>query len=152
MIMGMVSELERYSDCIPHYAAVKKFLEDNDLGSLEKGKHPVDSDNAYVLIQEYETKNDQDLPWEAHRNYIDLQIMLQGEECIGYAPIEQLAVMEPYNGEKDAVLFAKEGVGSRLFLKNSMFCIFFPEDGHKPGCFRKSPKNVRKAVLKIRCR
>ena len=51
---------------------------------IECKKHIL-SDNIYANVEEYTTK---DVGYfEAHRDYLDIQILLSGEEVIEYTPL-----------------------------------------------------------------
>jgi len=52
------------------------------------------------MLQQYTSKPREQAAWEAHRRYIDLQVVLQGTENIGYANISRLSQGE-YDTNKD---------------------------------------------------
>jgi YhcH/YjgK/YiaL family protein len=124
------------------------FLYQTDLYSFPLGKHPVDGDNVFMIVSEYTTKLLSDARFEAHRVYADIQLLLAGEEKIGYAPVANMRVKEDYNPEKD-ILFLS-GCGEYTTISPGVFAVFFPHDAHQPGVAIGTPQTVKKLVVKVR--
>jgi YhcH/YjgK/YiaL family protein len=102
----------------------------------------------YYLVQKYETKTESEGYFEAHRKFIDLQDIVSGKERHGYAPLSFLKQRDPYNEEKDLVIY--DGKGSFLTLDEGFFAIYFPEDGHMPNIRTGTdPEKMVKVVVKI---
>ncbi len=144
--------IDRIENSLPYYALHPKFkaafeyLGQIDIHSISVGRHEVDGDSIYALVQEYNTKLKEDGKWEAHRRYIDLQYVVQGAEGMGYANIHHLNQGE-YDASKDFLpLF---GEGSQVTLKSGCFVLLFPEDAHMPSMAIGEPAFARKIVLKI---
>ena len=98
------------------------------------------------MIQQYDTKPLEQGRWEAHRRYMDLQVVMQGIEKIGVADIEHLEQGE-YDANRDFLpLF---GQGDFLTLQAGDFVLLMPEDAHMPGMAVSSPSPVWKIVIKI---
>ena len=102
------------------------------------------------MIQEGETLPFEDGKVEAHRKYLDMQIMLEGGETVGYADIAGLKESVPYDEEKDIVFF--ENGGQPVQISRGMFYLVLPQDGHMPCRHLNGPGTYRKIVLKIRVR
>ncbi len=150
MIADAFSRLSQYLPVLPHSRELSEFLAKTDLGRLETGRHAIAGDAVYVLIQEYRTKPEQAKPWESHRRYIDLQVVLSGAEYMGWCPVSRLTPAGPYDEANDfAGHNGPPGPPDLLYVPEGHFCIFFPEDGHKPGLHTTSETPVRKAVIKI---
>ena len=122
------------------------FLKKTDLVAAEAGKYLLEDGKSYALIQEYETKDEKEVGWEAHRKYIDLQYLVRGREQIGYAPIKNMKEGE-YNPEKDFIPLS--GAGSYLQMLPGNFMLLFPWDAHKPGLSCGGKEKVKKVVVKI---
>lgn len=124
-----------------------KYLESTDLLQLEIGKHEIEGNNIFAIVSEYKTKNIEQVKWEAHKEYLDIQYVIKGKERIGYSSINEMEVMVEYNEEKD-ILFV-EGQGDFVTVNEGTFIIFAPNDVHMPGvCFEK-PLHVKKVVIKV---
>ena len=119
----------------------------NDLINLPKGKIILDKKN-YANVDEYSTKEFGE--FEAHRKYIDIQIMLKGEEIIEVTNLENCLNSRGYIEEKDIEFFENSnGKIEKIILKENDFAILWPNDAHKPQIQIESSEKVKKIVLKI---
>ncbi len=124
------------------------FLKNHDLDTMAVGKYVIDGDNVYATITENPTKDLDSTKWESHRNYIDLQSVIKGEEKIGVADITQLTVSVPYNASKDLINYSGEG---KFYVADpGTFFLFFPADAHRPNITTNGNKPDKKIVIKIR--
>lgn len=96
---------------------------------------------------EYETKSPEEVPFESHRIFWDLQIILEGEELVGYSPLENLREMSAYDPVNDIIFYFGEGQMFRL--GKGMMILLSPFDGHQPGVISAEPSQVRKIVVKL---
>jgi YhcH/YjgK/YiaL family protein len=96
------------------------------------------------------TKNEEDVRFESHRKYIDIQHVIIGAEQMSITPLsgrkEELA---PYDPAKD-VEFMTVSSTSSFEATPDKFFIFFPSDIHRPSVKIDENKNVRKVVVKVR--
>ena len=113
------------------------------------GRYGILDNQAYALIQEYSTSPSEERRWEAHRKFIDIQFVLEGNECIGYAPVDQMMGSFEYDEEKDCILGEWVKEETKLYLHSGTFAVFFPRDAHRPGCLVKESEQVRKIVVKL---
>ena len=127
--------------------AALDYLAVTDLSGLAPGRHDIDADRVFALVQRYETKPRSTGEWEAHRKFIDVQYVIEGIELMGYAPIGGLTVTRPYAEDKDFELLA--GAGDFLTARPGMFFIFHPGDAHMPCIAPAKPAPVRKIVIKV---
>lgn len=145
MITDKIERLASYIGLFPNLDIAINVLGSMNLNSLQDGRHEIKGDDIYLNLMR--TELGKGGVWEAHKEYIDLQIILEQEETIAWAPYESIRDYLPYDSMKDIVLSRDPQPGSRLQLKAGMFAIFFPEDMHQPGIGK---GNCRKAVIKIR--
>lgn len=145
MIIDNLSNAEKYTCLHKDFKLVFDFLKNNDLTKLECGKHQLRGDEVFFNLQEYKTKPTQKL--EAHKKYIDIQVVAIGEEYMGYTNIDNTSLSESYDNERD-VMFLNGNV-DKLLATNKNFLIFYPEDAHMPALAVKEPKKVKKAIFKI---
>ena len=123
------------------------FLLRTDPSSLSIGRYEMDGEALYAMVQQYTTKPEEQGSWEAHRRYMDLQVVIQGIEQIGYANINSLA-QGVYDTAKD--FLPLHGAGDFMTLQNGNFTLLLPQDAHMPGIAVDSPTPVKKIVVKIR--
>ncbi len=147
MILDCIKHIRNYKGISKHMDTAIDFLIENDLSEMNVGKYIIDGDNVYYMIQEYETKNIEDGKFEAHRKYIDIQLVLRGREFIGYAPEASLNPVSDYDAVKDKIIL--EGKEELHRLDEGMFGIYFPNDGHKPS-INDEKAMVKKVVLKVK--
>jgi YhcH/YjgK/YiaL family protein len=114
----------------------------------EDGRYEVEGDDIFYMVQRYTTKNRSDARFEAHRNYIDIQAILEGAETIGWAPTAELKVAEPY--KPDVMFLETPGGFSEIYLPAGTFAIFYPSDAHMPCYHADKPSQVTKVVVKVR--
>jgi biofilm protein TabA len=122
------------------------YLRANDLRSVSLGRHDIDGDRLFALVQEYTTRPADQCVWEAHRKYIDVQFVAFGVERMGYANIAHMREREAYDETFD-VTFFEPGV-DLVTIRAGTFAIFSPEDVHSPGHAAAEPGLVRKVVVK----
>ena len=127
-----------------HFAAAVRFLETEDLSALPVGKHEIDGENVFVLIQEY-TQQEKEPAYEAHDRYADIQVVLQGSERFGWGA----GVPGPLQGDFREVTQVKNGVA--FTLRENQMAVFLPGEAHAPGLPEKGPALCRKAVVKVLC-
>ncbi len=145
MIIDNFENAEKYFILNPDFKLVFDFIKNNDLAAMECGKYELNGNKVFFNLQEYETKHVQKL--EAHKKYIDIQVVIKGEEYMGWTNINNTNVTEQYDEEKDVMFL--EGNVSNLKADNKVFLIFYPEDAHMPALCIDEPRQVKKAIFKI---
>ena len=126
-----------------------EFLKTFNPDSLKNGRTDILGDDLYAAVSEYNSKNEADAKFEAHRKYADIQYVVSGEEKIGVERLEYPEVTTPYNEEKDIVFYNIASTNFRNADK-SRFFVFFPPDQHKPGIRISDSVPVKKLVLKVK--
>ena len=124
------------------YAAANDFL------FYEKGSHPIDGDELFVNIVEYETTTPENRFWEAHRQYLDLHFMLRGPEQIDINFIDNMEQKEFV--EKDDFLPLEGDPNSHVILNAGDFLLCYPADAHRTAVQVGAPATIKKAIFKIR--
>jgi YhcH/YjgK/YiaL family protein len=128
------------------------FLERFDLATLPDGKHPIQGEDLYALIMRVPSKSAAEARFESHRDYIDIQYLVSGDEALGVLPIGELTGPTPYDSAKDVVFYATPAAYPALRLPPGHFAVFFPPDGHQPMCHAGAPGQLHKVVVKVRVR
>lgn len=151
------AELARYPETVRRGI---EWLKTTDLAALPLGRQEIDGEAIYANVQEYETKPVEEFMVEAHRKYIDIQLVAAGRELIGVAKMsDALPVSEPYSDEKDCLFLEKSAMpflldGSdspgRIALAAGELAIFTHDDPHAPCLALDKPEKVRKIVVKCR--
>ena len=146
MIIDRIENAHLYYSVHHRFQQAFEYVSQLDVNTITDGRHEIDGDNMYALVQGYNTKLKEQGFWESHRRYIDLQYVVQGAEGMGYANIHHLQQGE-YDAKKDFLpLF---GEGDLVTLKSGSFVLLLPEDAHMPGMAVGESAPVRKIVIKI---
>ena len=149
MIADTLSQYRRYTALSPRFAAAFEFLRQLP-ANQPLGRHDLDGDNCFALVQTYATKPLAEAKFESHRKYIDIQFIQTGSETLLWSPLAALTkITEPYDAEKDIAFYATPPQVTPINLRAGEFTIFFPEDGHAPGMEYNGSAEVRKVVIKI---
>jgi YhcH/YjgK/YiaL family protein len=115
-----------------------------DIVRLELG------DGVFALEQAYVAKPRAEGRWEAHQLYIDVQVVVSGDELMEVTEVSRLHVTEDFTPAKDLLFFGDYAEGSVLRMRAGEVAVFYPADGHKPSLAAGSPAVlVRKTVVKV---
>ncbi len=149
MICDRTQHASDYFGIHPRFEAAFDFLarHGGDLSTRDAGRVDIDGDHLFAVVNHYDSKPIQEGKFEAHRKYIDIQILLTGVERIGYANIDDLNAETAYDEEDDYTLYT--GEGSFIAMAPDRFVIFHPQDGHMPNIAIDQPVAVRKVVFKV---
>jgi len=116
---------------------------------LESGKYVIDGDKLFFMVNQYDTRDQEDVMFEIHRNYIDIQYVVEGEELMGVAPVANSTEIIPYNQEKD-IAFVNVANAAHYVASLAEFFIFFPGEPHQPGIKAGISRPVKKIVVKVK--
>ncbi|MGG7518672.1 YhcH/YjgK/YiaL family protein [Allorhizobium undicola] len=154
MIVGSLAHWPMFRKTLPE--ALRHAIERTltlDLDSLAIGRHPIEGDDIFVLIQEMPTRPANDLRPEAHRRYIDIQILLKGREAYGFSsPNPDLQPVEDRLTNHDIAFYPGQASENFVTLAANEFIVFFPGEFHRPCCEVDGSEPIRKAVIKIDAR
>ena len=148
MIFGNISQRKTY-DFLPE--SLKECFEyagEHKLTAFEKGSHPIDGERLFVNIVEYETTKPENRFWEAHRNYLDVHLMLDGQEQIDLNFIENMEQKDFV--QKDDFLPMDGEPNSHVVLRAGDFLVCYPDDGHRTAVAAEGPERIKKAIFKVR--
>jgi YhcH/YjgK/YiaL family protein len=126
-----------------------EYLASTDLTALALGRTDVLGDDMYVTVSEAETRPPEQVKFEAHRRYIDIQLVIRGQEAMGFAPAAALTTVEPYDPARDIEFFAVPPTSGTVPVRAGEFVVFTPETGHRPSLHLDGPHVSRKAVVKV---
>jgi biofilm protein TabA len=146
MVKDVLALGDRYAALGPRIALALRHARVTRFHDWAEGEYPLEGGAVRALVQRYQSKPAADGRWEAHRRHIDLQMVVEGEERIGVAPLGTL-VAEPYDEARDLLWLS--GTGDEVTLRPGDFVLLWPEDGHMPGLQADGPVAVTKVVYKI---
>jgi len=85
---------------------------------------------------------------EFHRRYLDIQILLEGEEIIHFSCADARQ-QQAEERKPDLFIVAQPQLPHSLHLRPGDFAIFYPGEAHQALCAVGEPATIRKAVFKI---
>ncbi len=152
MIYDSVENLATYCDIEdPIYKAVRFVVEFDP--SQDDGTYPIDGEDIFAIVQSVNTKDAKENPFESHEKYLDVQMVLAGEERHDIALMDttQMDTTSEYDQEKDVTFYnAPEGFAT-VIMKPGAFVVYGPSDIHRPGCsIGETSKIARKVCVKIK--
>jgi len=148
MIIDQLENLGQYGD-IRRHLQVMDILRNRPFDEMEPGRYDIEGDSLYFMLQRYDTTPVDQGKLETHENYIDVQYVVRGEEMMGYAPRDVMAIESPYDPEIDAAFYHLPERMTLLRLRPETFCVFYPQDAHLPGRCLETPQSITKVVIKI---
>lgn len=113
-----------------------------------EGRYVFDN-NVFLNAESYQTKCSDEKDFEAHRKYIDVQIIVSGQEIIEVASVDDCSfkIIKPY--VYDIEFMNGDVKKKEIELKAGEFCVLYPSDAHKPGINFGDEHLVKKIVIKI---
>lgn len=106
-------------------------------------------EGAFALEQAYASKARAEGFFESHLKYVDIQIVLEGEEWIEVIDRTETTIAreEP---DRDLIVYRDHAGASRLRIKAGQAAVLLPVDVHMPGLrIGTEPMLVRKSVVKV---
>lgn len=146
MILATLAEAERFFAQHRLFAQAFAFLRGTDLRSLEPGRHGVQGDELFAIVEACAGRTRAEAKLECHRRYIDIQLVLEGVDEMGWRPLAECRKpATDYDVARD-IRFFDDPPSSWIATPAGSFCIFFPEDAHAPLV---GEGMIRKVVMKI---
>lgn len=147
MITDQLKNAEKYYSMNPGFERAFSFLRMDSLANLPAGKHEIDGDRLFAIIQKEKGRSKAEAKLEAHRKYIDIQYVISGPEEMGWRPTAECRSVEsPYDESQDIGFFNDEPE-TWTKVTAGHFAIFTPADAHAPMV---SSGEIHKVVIKVR--
>ncbi|HDL1371410.1 TPA: YhcH/YjgK/YiaL family protein [Mannheimia haemolytica] len=149
MILADLSRDDYLKSLPPVFTRLCKKLKSLDLVNLELGWQELEN-GIRMNVMSFETTPAEGKKAELHRKFIDIQLLIDGEEMIEYGLSQpDLSKYDEYRDEDDYQLTAEIDDKNNLILKPNMFAIFLPYEPHKPGNSVNGNKTLKKLVVKV---
>ena len=145
MIIDRLENLNCYKAVLPGIEEGMKAVE--ALGA-DPAVGRYEFEGGYFMIQAGETVPIERGDYEAHRKYIDVQIILQGREEIAWADLGTLKTTEAYNEQKDKEMLGGEAEYTAM-INAGTFWVALPQDAHKACKHTAAPSTYKKVVMKL---
>jgi YhcH/YjgK/YiaL family protein len=149
MIYDNIKNSLKYKGISPLLDKALEYIQNIDVSLLNTGKNVINGENLFVMMFDYTSIDESEAVYETHKKYIDIQLVLKGDEHIRCYPESAPKVLKPYDEKGDAELFSLSP-GISLKLEPGVFALFMPEEYHAPKITVDDKSEVRKIVVKIR--
>ncbi|MDP3176690.1 MAG: YhcH/YjgK/YiaL family protein [Spirochaetaceae bacterium] len=155
MIFARLDDLAEWKDAPAAVREAARLLSDA-IGASAAAGRPLPEGRTKLggcdlIISEPAVASAAELPYETHRRFVDLQVVLEGAEAHEIAAVPDCRSEKAYDAEADCELYASEAARSHLLvMRSGDAAVYFPADAHKPRIQAggKGAK-LRKAVVKI---
>ena len=114
------------------------------------GRYELQGDNIFMNVMTLNTQSPVEKKAELHEQYIDIQLLLNGEERILFGMAGTARQCEEFHHEDDYQLCSAIENEQAIILKPGMFAVFMPGEPHKPGCVVGEPGEIKKVVVKVK--
>ena len=148
MIFGNIENQKEYDFLEDKIKECFTYNKENDLMSFDNGRYDIKDDELFVNIVEYETTKPENRFWEAHKDYLDLHLILDGKEQIDLNFLKNMTLGD-YIKEEDYQKIEGDK-NSSVTLSQGDFLICYPNDGHMTAIAVDKPQKIKKAIFKIK--
>lgn len=147
MILSNLQNSQRVESLHPLFKTLFDYVKTHDLLHAELGRIVIDGDNLFINNVNPECVAADKQVLELHCDYIDVHILLEGAETIGWKAIEDLTTeTKPYEKEGDCALFS-DAPTTFVDMLPGQFVIVYPEDPHAPVI---GQGKIRKLIGKVK--
>ena len=146
MILDTLENAARYAGFKAGISEGFGFLDQPGVAELEPGKYEISDGLVFAIVEKNDGRKVEDGKLEAHRNYLDIQYIISGDESMGWSPLSDLSSSSNgYDAERDLEFF--DGAPQALVkVPPGSFTIFLPTDAHLPGI---GTGPIHKIVVKV---
>jgi len=150
MILAKNVNARDYLGIHPNLDLALERINEEFLSKLGEERVDVIPGEVWCTKFTYETVTDDESFFEAHEKFLDIHLMLQGDERVEVAPP---AALEQFDAQPENDFYAYRGEGHyKMTLSPGDFLVVFPADAHKIKMQAGGPCTVSKAVFKIKIR
>ena len=148
MVLDKIENAPLYYSLGDRFRRALEWMAHVDHNSLTPSQRvDIDGDNIYATLFTVDTLPAHEAKLETHRQYADIQYVLEGGEKVGYmlegGEVRQLSEYEP-----DIQFFT--GDWDTLTVRAGMFYIVWPQDYHAPRLACGSVAPTKRLVVKVK--
>jgi YhcH/YjgK/YiaL family protein len=147
MVVSNLQNSKRIESLHPLFPKLFDYVKSHDLLNAELGRIEIDGDNLFInnVNPTCVARDEQVL--ELHHDYIDVHILLEGKETIGWKATEDLKEeTKPYSKEGDCALYSDTPT-TYVDINPGEFVLVYPEDAHAPVI---GEGKIRKLIAKVK--
>lgn len=149
MIYGEIKGIKTYKGLLKNLDKAIEYISEGKYKDNHFGKNEIEGDVIYFNCPEKAMTRDKNgLELEYHKKYIDIHIVLEGEEVIGYSAFNSLMETKKFDIENDYALM-KGDVQTEIYLDKEKFLIIFPYEPHIALLKVGEEKEIKKVIFKV---
>ncbi|MEB4677509.1 YhcH/YjgK/YiaL family protein [Enterobacteriaceae bacterium G50] len=114
------------------------------------GRYELRGDDIFMNVMTFPTQPAESKKAELHVQYVDIQLLLTGDERIYFGVAGAAQQCEELHADEDYQLCSAIEDEQAVTLKPGMFAVFMPGEPHKPGCTVALSQDIKKTVVKVR--
>lgn len=151
MILGNINHLGLVPYLPEKIKQSIEYIKDNVNNNTPVGRYDIDGDNMFFMVSDSTSRYIHDADPEYHEKYIDVQIVLVGQEGMAVSTLPPYTkVLDNKLVENDIAFIETPKEETLLILHPNDFIVFLPNEVHKPLCaIDNNIETVRKVVVKI---
>lgn len=147
MIVSNLQNSQRIEGLHPLFKPLFDYVKTHDLLHTDLGRIEIDGENLFINNVNLECVSPDKQVLELHHDYIDVHILLEGAETIGWKALEDLQKeIKAYSKEDECALYSDTPT-TYVNLLPGQFVIVYPEDPHAPII---GHGKIRKLIAKVR--
>lgn len=124
------------------------FLRRKNLAEMEEGWYEL-GEGVRASVQRYVSMKEEELSFETHEKFYDVQYMAKGREFVGICSRKELKAKKAYDEENDITFYEEPKLSGRVLLEAGDYVVLGPDDAHKPRCMAEEAMPVVKVVVKV---
>ncbi|OCG08012.1 toxin-antitoxin biofilm protein TabA [Gilliamella sp. wkB178] len=151
MIIGNIN----YLDLVPYLPAKIKqsieYVKNNVNDNTPVGRYEIDGNKIFFMVSDSTSRHIHEANPEYHNKYIDVQIILAGEEGMAISTLPpHTKMLDDKLADNDIAFIETPSEETMFVLHANDFIVFLPHEVHKPLCaIGNKITTIRKVVIKI---
>ena len=156
MIADYIKNLDTYASVHPRFPKAFAFLKELLQKPLENGRYycpDCAEGEIFANVSSYDSRPMEQAIMEVHHKYIDIQVIVSGEEKIYMPALETPVVTKEFNEAGDCAIFSMPdpAASTCITMDQGTFAIFLPNEIHGPNLAARESVPVMKIVVKVLC-
>ena len=151
MIVDSLKSFEKYITLHKDFDKVYQFTREHDLDQLKPGNHSIVPDQVWCTVVEKDldlsSAADQPYQLEVHDSFIDIYVIISGNDVIGFKSRQDCPVEGWKYDEKNDAATIEEVPDVFMNVAEKNVVILFPSDAH---CAMLGEGHLKKAIFKVR--
>ena len=147
MVLSTLQNSERVESLHPLFKKAFDYVKSHDILNMPCGRIEIEGDSLFINNSNPDCVDKEQQVLEVHRRYIDIHVLLDGEETVGWKSLENCSVeLKAYDEANDCALYS-EPASTYFTMKPGQFLIVWPEDAHAPVIGK---GKIRKLIIKVK--